>query len=95
MQPNEWLRPEEWAQCAVVLGLMKTLIPEADRENGMSRTRGIGVIMTAHANETFVVETDAQKFTLQLEKGRHRVDEGEGKVQYHFAVIESESVSEE
>ena len=48
MKPDEWLRPDEWARCVVDLGLVKKLIPEADRENDKSRTRGIGVVMTAH-----------------------------------------------
>ena len=92
-KPNEWLRPDEWARCVVDLGFVKAVIPEADRENDKSRARGIGVVMTAHVNETFLVETDDSKLTLRLEKRRSRSDGGDPKVQYRFAVVETEAVS--
>ncbi len=95
LKPDEWLRPDEWARVVVDLGLVKTVIREADRENDKSRTRGIGVVMSAHTNETFLVETDDSKLTLRLEKRRHRVDGGDPKVQYHFAKIGTEAPSED
>ena len=45
MKPDNWLRPDEWARHVVDLGLVKTVIREADRENDKSRERGIGVVM--------------------------------------------------
>jgi hypothetical protein len=51
--------------------------------------------MSAHTNETFLVETDDSKLILRLEKRRHRVDGGDPKVQYRFAVVETEAASSE
>ena len=94
-QPNAWLRPADWARYAVDLGLVKTIIPEADRENDKSRTRGIGVVLSAHTNETFMVETEDNKLVLRLEKRRSRVDGGDPKVQYRFATVGTEPLAED
>jgi hypothetical protein len=94
-KPDEWMRPADWALSVADLGLVKTVIPEADRENSESRTRGIGVVLSAHANETFLVETEDSKLTLRLEKRRSRVGGGDPKVQYRFATVETESIPEE
>ncbi len=94
-KPDEWLRPDEWARSVVDLGLITKVIPDADRENDKSRTRGIGVVMSAHTNETFLVPTDDSTLILRLEKRRHRVDGGDPKVQYRFAVVGTEAVSED
>ncbi len=92
MKPNEWLRPEEWAECVVNLGLIKSVVPESDRENDKSRTRGTGVVLSAHLNETFTVEEEGSKVVLLLEKRRSRQG-GEPKVLYRFAVTPTESVA--
>jgi hypothetical protein len=94
-KPDAWLRPADWALSVADLGLIKTVIPEADRENSESRTRGIGMVLSAHVNETFMVETEDSKLTLRLEKRRSRVDGGNPKIQYRFAVIETENVPED
>ena len=84
--PNKWLPASEWAKAATDAGLIKTLIPESDRENDVSRARGLGVVISAHADETFLVETDLRHIVLKLEKKRKRLG-GEPHVCYRFIVV--------
>jgi hypothetical protein len=44
---DEWLLAKDWATFAVDLGLTKAVIPEAERENVESRTRGVGKVLSA------------------------------------------------
>ncbi len=85
--PHEWRRPDEWAELAVELGLVKTVIPEHDRENDKSRTRGMGVVLSAHAEEEFLVETESKQVTLRLHKRRGRWDGSDPQVRYCFEEI--------
>jgi hypothetical protein len=94
VRPDEWLSPAEWAKLVVQIGLEKRLIPEADRGNDEGRRRGIGVILSVHREETFATETDTEKLTLQLEKGRKR-SHSEGKTHYRFVVISREPLPTE
>ena len=68
VKPDEWLRPDEWARCVVDLGLVKTVIPEADRENDKSRTRGIGVVMTRTRQRDFPGRNRGQQAHLAAGK---------------------------
>ena len=57
-RPGEWLRSAEWARLATNLGLVNAVIPEADRDSDLGRERGMGVVLSAHRDETFHVETE-------------------------------------
>jgi len=83
---DEWLPSPEWAKLAVDLGLSKVVIPEADRENEASRARGMGVVLHAHNEETFEVESDTEKLTLKLEQRRGRWG-GEPHNRWRFVVL--------
>jgi hypothetical protein len=48
-----WLRPEEWVQRAVSLALARRIIPPADYGTEAGNKRGIGVVFSRHAGETF------------------------------------------
>src|SRR5262249_15017973 len=54
--PGEWLTATGWLPVVAHLGLVGALIPAADRESAESRARGLGVVLSAHDQETFVVE---------------------------------------
>lgn len=89
-QPDDWLRPGEWALRAADLSLEKALIPAADRETPLGRERGMGVVLSAHEDETFTVNTEGEIVRLKLEKRRRRSGGGEGKVCYQFSTIKDE-----
>ena len=54
----------------------------------MAGNAGSAWSSSAHRDETFTVETEAEVLTLRLEKQRGRVGEGQPHVRYRFAVIE-------
>lgn len=92
-RPGDFLKPSVWAIEVARLGLVKALIPEADRDSESGRARGTGVVLSAHRDETFEVETDDVRLTLKLEKRRARFDgEGEPSTRYGFAVMEQSSI---
>jgi hypothetical protein len=68
------------------LGLTDALIPKADRESPESRRRGLGVVLSAHRDETLVVESDDAVLTLRLEKRRQRFD-GAPATRYRFVLL--------
>lgn len=79
---GEWLAPAEWVNLAATAGLIKAIIPAADRDSERGRERGIGVVLSAHRGEKFPVMTDDERMTLRLEKTRRRFDGGEPSVRY-------------
>jgi hypothetical protein len=86
---DEWHKPEVWAREVARLGLVKQVIPTGDQESFESRKRGLGVVLSAHRNESFQVETDSEHLTLRLEKGRKRFVKGEDPhVRYRFVIVE-------
>lgn len=87
-RPDEWLRPSEWATLALELGVSKVVIPEADRDNNTSRARGMGIVLSAHDQESFQVETDAERLTLRLDHRRKRWEGSEPQCRYRFEVVE-------
>jgi hypothetical protein len=92
---REWLRAGEWAELVSDLGLVRTLIPERDRENADSQTRAIGMVLSIHKQETFTAEDESRLLTLQLEKSRHRQDGDEAKVYYRFKLLGIEQLPAE
>jgi hypothetical protein len=81
---DKWMAAKDWAKSAVDL---KAVIPETERENDASRTRGIGKVLSAHDKETFAVETDAHRLTLRLEKIRRRWDGSQPQWRYRFVTV--------
>jgi hypothetical protein len=90
--PTVWLQPEAWVRLAVQLGVDKAVIPVADRGSEAGNARGIGVVLSAHRNETFDAETETHKLHLKLEKQRRRSDGGSAHVQYRFRVLSSKEI---
>jgi hypothetical protein len=89
---EDWLKPEEWARQVAKLGLTKQVIPSGDQGSIESRKRGLGVVLSAHRNESFEVETDSDRLTLRLEKGRQRFEREPPHVRYRFVVVEQTQI---
>lgn len=94
-RPDQWLPPEEWVLLVAELGLTKRLIPAADRDTGEGRKRGLGVVLSAHRNEQFRVETENDVVEVRLERARRRFDRSEPHVRYMFELLTKEQLSEE
>jgi len=94
-RPNEWVRAGEWVLVAGDLGLTKRLILEADRDTPAGRERGLGIVLSAHRDETFEVETDDEIVTVQLEKGRRRFEDGKVTTRYRFNVLSRKPIPED
>ena len=91
--PGKWQRSAEWAKLAVGQGLVKVVIPPADQGSDKGRERGMGVVLSAHRDETFHAETDDERLTLRLEKNRQRRDrEKEPSTKYKFVVVKREPI---
>ena len=82
----------EWAKLAVDLGLEKAVVPAADQGTDAGRTRGIGVVLSNHREESLVVETDTGIVTLRLEKQRRRWGGGDPQIRYQFKSLEKKEV---
>jgi hypothetical protein len=90
---DQWLRPGEWARLAAMLGLVKSIVAEGDRDTDLGRERGIGRVMTAHRDESFAVETDDEILTLRLERARRRFETGEEpETRYRFVTLRHEDI---
>ncbi|MCY2987856.1 MAG: hypothetical protein NTY19_08350 [Planctomycetota bacterium] len=94
-RPNEWLRTGEWVLVAGDLGLTKRLIPEADRDTQAGRERGLGLVFSAHRDETFEVETTDETVAVQLDKGRRRFEDGKVTTRYRFSLLSKEPIPED
>jgi len=92
---EDWHRADEWARLAVRLGVVKQVIPPGDQDSGESRKRGIGVVLSAHRDETLTVETEGGILTLRLERRRGRFGDDQPHVRYRFKVIEQTPIPEE
>lgn len=90
--PNEWLTASAWLPLVTHLGLVNALIPKNDRESPESRRRGLGVTLSSHEGETFVVQTDDEAVSLRLEKGRRRFERGEPETRYRFVSLDKQKV---
>ncbi len=92
--PDDWRTASEWSGSVVDLGLMKALIPEADRDGQIARARGTGVTLSAHIDETFEVTNDDNVYKFKLEKKRSRFpgDKEEPRTKYRFKVLASNDV---
>ena len=90
--PDRWLPAADWARLVSDLGLIKTVIPPADQDSEAGRRRGIGVVLTAHLEETFQAETEDERLTLKLEKRRGRFSGSEVQVRYRFVKVEEQDL---
>jgi hypothetical protein len=89
---EDWNRADEWARRTVKLGLVKQIIPPGDQDTGEGRKRGIGVVLSAHRDETFAVETETEALMLRLERKRARFGPDQPHVRYRFAVIDRKPI---
>ncbi|WP_437222666.1 hypothetical protein SH661x_002885 [Planctomicrobium sp. SH661] len=87
-KPGEWLSATTWAENVQELGLQRQLIAKGSRENDQSRAREIGIVLTSHREETFEIETDAEKMVLRLEKKRARFHGHPPATRYRFVITE-------
>ena len=85
---GEWYRLDDLAREVSNLGISKTLIPTGDQETFESRKRGLGVVLSTHADEVFHVETESELLKLRLEKGRKRFDGEAPHTRYRFVVLD-------
>ncbi|MBI2808658.1 MAG: hypothetical protein HYX68_27025 [Planctomycetes bacterium] len=85
--PGSCLTATEWTTHVKNLGLARSIVPENDRENDKSQARAIGVILSNHQGETFIGETDNDRFVLRLEKSRRRIG-GKPATRYCFICID-------
>ncbi|QDU20979.1 hypothetical protein [Urbifossiella limnaea] len=86
--PAAWDRTDDWAARVAKLGLTKVWIPVADQDTADGRVRGTGVVLSNHAGETVVAETEDALITLQLQKARRRFEGGEPQTRYRFDVVD-------
>lgn len=92
-KPDVWWTASEWAKEVKNLGLVKALIPEADRDGNEARARGTGVMLSAHLGETFEVATENHVYKLNLQKKRKRFsDKTEPQTKYCFVVLSRRDV---
>lgn len=95
-KPDEWIRSGEWAALARSMGLVKAIIPLGDRETDLGHERGIGVVLSAHKDETFSVETEDRRLVLKLQKARRRFQGGEEpQTRYCFEIVHNEAIPED
>ena len=56
----------------------------------------MGVVLSAHRDETFHVETEDRRTVLRLEKARRRFEEGGApSTRYRFVVLKEEDIPED
>lgn len=89
---NSWYRAGDWARLAVELGLTKRLIPEGDRDSEKGRERGVGGVLTAHRDETFIADTEQQRLTLVLRRARRRFEGGDPSTRYRFEIVDKQEL---
>jgi hypothetical protein len=94
-QPDQWLRADAWARLAVGIGVEPIVIPAADRGTDSGRERGMGVVLSAHQDETFEVATEDETLTLRLEKARRRFDGADPSTRYRFVCLSREAIPED
>lgn len=85
--PDEWLRPSNWAPLATSLGLIKAIIPKGDQDSDAGRIRGIGTVLSAHEAEILSFDDDDTHVVLRLEKQRKRWGGGAPHFRYRFAKV--------
>lgn len=92
---DDWQRADYWVRAAVRLGVVKQVVPPGDQDSVEGRKRGIGVVLSAHQDESFHVESETDALILRLERRRARFKELQPHVRYRFVVINKEPLAEE
>jgi hypothetical protein len=94
--PKVWLRTDAWVFQTEILGLVHKLIPRAERESTESMRRSLGIVLSAHENETVIAELEDGIVTMRLEKARRRFDPGQQPhTRYRFTIIDSTAFPED
>ncbi len=95
-RPDVWLRPCEWANAVIELGLQKSLVRDADRGSDAGMARGIGKVLSGHQSETFSVELEDEDriLRLQLERQRARIGGREAHIRYRFVNLDTTADSD-
>ena len=91
---SEWKRANVWSDHIAQLGLAKRVIPPGDQDSNEGRTRGAGVVLSTHRDETFIAETEQERLTLHLQRKRARFGEEQPHHRYRFEVIEREALGD-
>jgi hypothetical protein len=92
-RPGKWLTASAWGEVAVNLGLNKMLAPDAEKNCDEALAREMGIVLSAHVQESFVVETDDEILKLRLEKARRRFEQAaEPSQRYRFDVLERQAL---
>jgi hypothetical protein len=65
-----WVTATDLVRRVCDLGLTKRIVPEGDRENEAAMARGLGIVLTAHVDETFefIDPNSGRRLTLCLRK---------------------------
>ena len=92
---GEWRTATMWALLIAKEGLVKQLIAPSDANSESGRTRGTGVVLTAHSDENLTVRTEDEVVTLRLVKERRRFEDGKPEWRYRFDVIERMTIPED
>jgi len=88
-KPGVPMRPAEWAQTAVVQGLVKSLFSPADRDTPAGRERGIGVIFKRYLSVLLEAVTAMKRLRLTLTKQTKRWERGLNPyTKYEFRIVE-------
>lgn len=92
-KPGKTLRPMEWAEAAVKLGLAKTLLSPNERDTPKGRERAIGIVLKRHLGSTFHAQSETTRYRLRLEGGFRRWKPGNNPhTRYVFTVLEEEAI---
>ncbi len=90
--PGEWCRTENWAARIARLGFTNNIVPAADQDSSEGRVRGTGVVLSHHAGETLIAETEDEFVTLMLQKARRRFEGEKPQTRYRFEIVERRAI---
>lgn len=92
-RPGKKLRPMEWAELAVELGLAKTLFSTNERDTPKGRERAVGVLFQRYPNAVLHAQSETTRYRLQLEGKFLRWTPGKPPhKRYVFTVLAEEAI---
>ena len=83
---------------ATRLGLVDPLVPKNEHKTHESQKRGLGKVLSAHVDETFVVpseDDEDDRVVFRLDKPSKRFDHGEPEYRYGFFVVEKTELNDD